>query len=280
MIGPGLRAVAYLWIQLAETSSIPADVQHRLELAVVGQNGSVRTTVEGASVPVSGEKPVVLDPPLRGGPWTAIYDPLLVGGHRTAIYTVDGRARIPGRFAIDWIRLPPGGSLQKGIPRPSDWNGLGAEVLAVADATVAAAMDDMPDNTDPPAADAPAITLANATGNYVALALADGRFAFYEHLQRGSVRVRTGDRVRRGEVIGRLGNSGSSSMGPHLHFHVSDANSPLGAEGLPFVFDRFEQLGAFESLDALVGGARWREDPAAGVRTLERPGANAVVRFR
>ena len=280
VIGPGLRAVAYLWIELAGASSLPAAVRHRLELDVVGQKGPVRTAVEGASVLVSGGKPLVLDPPLRGGPWTAIYDPQLVGGHRTAIYTVDGRARIPGRFAIDWIRLTPGGSLQKGTPRPPDWNGLGAEVLAVADATVAAAMDGMPDNTDPPAPDAPAITLANATGNYVALDLADGRFAFYEHLQQGSVRLRPGDRVRRGEVIGRLGNSGSSSMGPHLHFHVGDANSPLGAEGLPFVFTRFDQLGAFESLDALVGGARWREDAAAGVRTFERPGANAVVRFR
>lgn len=23
---------------------------------------------------------------------------------------------------------------------------------------------------------------------------------------------------------------------PHLHFHIADANSPLGAEGMPFVF--------------------------------------------
>jgi len=50
---------------------------------------------------------------LRGGPWIAIYDPLLSGGHRTAIYTLDSRAGIPGRFAIDWIRLPPGGAFEK-----------------------------------------------------------------------------------------------------------------------------------------------------------------------
>ena len=82
-------------------------------------------------------------------------------------------------------------------------------------------------------------------------------------------------------MIGRLGNSGSSSIGPHLHFHVSDANSPLGAEGLPFVFTRFARLGAFASIEELIGGHKWVANPDGqpSVRRLERPGANAVVRF-
>jgi hypothetical protein len=41
---------------------------------------------------------------------------------------------------------------------------------------------------------------------------------------------RPGDRVRRGELLGRLGNSGSST-GPHLHFQVMDRPSALAAEG-------------------------------------------------
>jgi murein DD-endopeptidase MepM/ murein hydrolase activator NlpD len=49
--------------------------------------------------------------------------------------------------------------------------------------------------------------------------------------------VKSGDRVRRGQVLGLLGNSGNST-GPHLHFQVS--SSPEGGNGLPFVFDSFE----------------------------------------
>jgi peptidase M23-like protein len=279
IVGSGVRTVAYLWIALPEGSVVPNAIAHTIDLDVLRPSGPVHVTVDGATSNISTEPVVALDPPLRGGPWVAIYAPLLKGGHRTAIYTVGGRARIPGRFAIDWIRLPAGGAMEPAAAsRPVDWNGYGAEVLAVADATVAAAVDDIADTS--PGTPAPA-GIENESGNYVALALGGGRFAFYEHLQHGSIAVKAGDRVRRGQVIGRLGNSGSSSIGPHLHFHVSDASEPVTAEGLPFVFARFEQLGAFRSIEALVSGERWLPHSGGGanVRTRERPAPNAVVRF-
>jgi Peptidase family M23 len=279
VVGPGMRAVAYLWIELADESKTPAALRHRIELDVLRETGPVRVLVEGGSTLLVSKAPVSLSPPLRGGPWTAIYDPLMLGGHRTALYALDGRARIPGRFAIDWIRLREGRAIDDEYAG-ADWNGLGAEVLAVADATVAAASDDIPDNSRS-AAWPGASQLENASGNYVALDLGRGRFAFYEHLMQGSVAVKAGDRVRTGQVIGRLGNSGSSSMGPHLHFHVSDANSLLGAEGLPFVFTRFDELGAFASIDALIGGEKWLPNHGnqASARRLERPRPNAVIQF-
>ena len=74
-------------------------------------NGEVlHTQVKSRAVPVTPMFASEIDAPLRGGPWIAIYDPLLKGGHRTAMYTVNGRARIPGRFAIDFIALPQGGA--------------------------------------------------------------------------------------------------------------------------------------------------------------------------
>lgn len=93
--------------------------------------------------------------------------------------------------------------------------------------------------------------------------------------------VKPGDRVRRGQVIGRLGISGSTSIGPHLHFHIGDAPSALGAEGLPFAFSGFEVLAEFVSIDAMRSGAQWVAAPAkrAGERRGERPSALAVVRF-
>jgi murein DD-endopeptidase len=110
----------------------------------------------------------------------------------------------------------------------------------------------------------------------VSLDLGGGRFAVYEHLKPGSVRVRLGDRVRRGEVVGQVGFTGDST-GPHLHLHVGDTAAPLAAEGRPFVFARFEVLGRYPEI-AAMGKTRWQAD-GAGVRQNERPGPNVLVDF-
>lgn len=161
----------------------------------------------------------------------------------------------------------------------SNWLGYGSEVLAVADATVAAAVDDLTES--PTISENGPVALENVSGNYVTLDLGGGRYAFYEHLKHGSITVKRGDRVRSGQVIGLLGNSGSSSSGPHLHFHIADASDELAAEGLPYVFRNFEVVGAYEGVETFRTGARW--DPpspaAAGKRSLELPGANSVVLF-
>ena len=168
VLGSGARAVVNFWIALPAVPR-PSSIRHALELEVLRPTGAVRSVVEDARSPVSSPTAVALGPPLRGGPWVAIYDPLLMGGHRTAIYTVDGRARIPGRFAIDFVAVPPGGALVRNpAVRPDNWNGFGSDVLAVADGTVAAAVDDTPDDTPKPVAP------EYASGNYVAIDLGDG----------------------------------------------------------------------------------------------------------
>jgi Peptidase family M23 len=72
-------------------------------------------------------------------------------------------------------------------------------------------------------------------GNHLVIDLGDGVYAALAHLQRGSVTVRPGQVVRRGEVVGRCGNSGNTSE-PHLHFQLMDHARPTVAAGLPFVF--------------------------------------------
>jgi murein DD-endopeptidase MepM/ murein hydrolase activator NlpD len=90
-----------------------------------------------------------------------------------------------------------------------------------------------------------AVEMSNETvaGNHVVLDLGAGRFAMYAHLRQGSVAVRPGDVVRRGQVLARLGNSGNSTE-PHLHFHVADGPSPVDASGRPFVLESFACAGA------------------------------------
>lgn len=272
-IAPMQWAVIYLEVPF-EGVDAPTSLMNRLSHVNLRTKANGQTTL---TVEVSRTTPVVLGPPLAGGPWAAIYNPSWERGHRRVYYTVDGCARLPGRYAIDFMKLDDAGRLTLGDQdRVSTWLGYGADVLAVADATVAATRDGMAEATLVSVNTKHAPT--DAAGNYIVLDLGNGRFAFYEHLKPGSVRVHVGDRVRRGDVIGALGYTGDST-GPHLHFHVGDAASPLGAEGVPYVFDAFELLGAFSSLDSF-GKVPWASaSPSEQHRKNELPSPSAVVRF-
>jgi hypothetical protein len=276
----GGRTIVFLWLTLEDGVATPSRLQHTIELDLLRPTGRVPTIVSDACV-VRNEQPVVLGAPLRGGPWVALYDPTMIGGHRTSLYTLDGHARIPARFAIDWVKLAEDATRARGDTSTlANWHGYGAEVLAVADGTVVEALDDIAESPTLSASEGP-LALENVSGNYVALDLGGGRYAFYEHLKPGSITVRRGARVRSGQVIGLLGNSGGSSSGPHLHFHVADSGNELAAEGLPYVFRNFDVVGAYDRIDTFETGQRWNPPPssAAGKRSMELPGANTVVIF-
>ena len=68
-------------------------------------------------------------------------------------------------------------------------------------------------------------------------------------MQPGSLRVHRGDRVKRGQVLGLVGNTGNS-LAPHLHFHVMDGPLPLASNGLPYEIDSFEVTGATGGTEA------------------------------
>ena len=276
-IDAGRSSVVYLELK-SDAGARPKTLEHRITFRS-GGDAQESTVIEGARISVGTEPPVVLAPPLRGGPWAAIHDPSWPRGHRRFIYAVDGEATIPGRHAIDWIRVDDEGRYARGKEDAVDnWLGHGADVLAVADGTVVAARDDVAESVS--IAEHPDHPLEDATGNYVAIGIGNGRVVFFEHLKPGSVRVRTGDSVRAGQVIGALGFTGHST-GPHLHFHLADRNSPLGAEGVPFVLDEFELLGRYPDFDRF-GEERWAplSDAIDQRRGDERPPPNSVVRFR
>jgi murein DD-endopeptidase len=224
MLPPGRRAVVYVWIPLA--GPVPTRIRHRI---TIGANA-----IEGAAVS-PGPPPIEIGPPLAGDNWRAANGPSAGSGHRRALIAVGGRAVIAQRFAIDFVKTGPTGSGTFTGDRLDNksYHAYGAEAFAVRDATVAATKDGLPENVPGPTSRAVPITSETIGGNYVVLDLGGGRFAFYAHLQPGSLRVKVGDRVKRGQVLGLVGNSGNSTE-PHLHFHVSDGASPLGSEGLPY----------------------------------------------
>jgi len=275
-LAPGQRGVLYLELALPAGAPLPRRLDHRIRYAPAGSEAAA--VVVGGDTPVAQAATLMLGPPVSGGPWIAIHHPDWPRGHRRVIYTVDGRARIPGRYAIDWVKLDAQGRSADGDPDlVANAYGYGAPVLAVADATVAAVRDDVTETAR--VSEHGKQALGDATGNYLALDLGDGRYAFYEHLKPGSVRVAPGQRVRRGEVVAALGFTGDST-GPHLHFHVADRASPLGAEGVAYEFQRFRVLGSYPDLSKL-GKAPWTP-PQAGQRLTrehERPAPNTIVEF-
>ena len=142
------------------------------------------------------------------------------------------------RHAYDFVGWRSGGTRRGSGARNADYWAWGRPVVAPADGVVVAARDGARDNR-------PQMELENRrnpAGNHVVLDLGNGEFALLAHLQRGSLRVRTGQRVRAGDLLGLCGNSGNSSE-PHLHFHVQ-ARAPLfsKARGLPLVFRGYGQM--------------------------------------
>ena len=183
------------------------------------------------------------------------------------------------RFAIDWIQMDTGDRVFDGdVSKLESYPYYGAEVHSVADGVVVNVYDEADEQT--PGA-IKGITTENIGGNMLAIDIGGGAYAFYAHMQRGSLKVKLGDRVKAGDVIGLLGNTGNTT-GPHLHFHLMDGPSPLDANGLPFVFTRFSSPGVAEvTEDTFEKGSPVRIDASrlAGDHRDQLPLNNQVVDF-
>jgi murein DD-endopeptidase len=271
IIGPGKRAVIFLWIELGADQRTPVSLRHRM-VFVAGVpsegNAPTETTLEDFPVAVSQDAVPVLTPPFAGGVWAAGDGPSNDSGHRRSIFAIDGHIYSPERFAIDWVKVGANGDSHDGTARNENWWGYGEPILAVADGEVTQIVDGIAENT--PRVLPKPVTLDNIAGNYVIVRIAANRYVTFAHLQPGSIKVRVHDHVRRGDVLARLGNSGNST-GPHLHFQLTDGNSVLQSEGVPFVFEKFTYLGP---------GSEYEVDKHPSVpREHSIPGNNDVVEF-
>jgi len=210
--------------------TIPADAPSR---SVIGSTVSASPVLRTDPRP-----PTVISAPLSGAGWVNVNgccnDP--TSPHRETLLASDGDWVTPELFAIDWIREVDGRFYSGDGTQNTDWVGFGEPIHAVADGTVVLTRDGLPDI--PPMTKNPGLrTPEDYAGNNVIVAIGQGRYAVFDHLVRGSVRVRRGQRVRAGQVVGKLGNSGNTD-GPHLHFGIEARPDSL-AQGLPFEIDDF-----------------------------------------
>lgn len=228
---------------------------------------------------------ITIGPPLAGKGWVAFNGCCAPGGaHRETGLPVNGRVFFAQRFAIDWMRLDDRSRIVHGDPsNVHDYADYGADVLAVADGVVVQTLDTLNDQTPPESPDPSTITLDNVGGNYIILDIGNGIYAFYAHLQKGSILVAPGARVKRGQVLAKLGNSGNTSA-PHLHFHLMDRPSMLASSGVPYVIDTFSVAGHISGAkfgDNSVLTGSWGEGllPKASQRHDEFPMDLTVVDF-
>jgi len=231
----GQFGVAFLHLALDAGSPLPAALTHRVtgHFEQIGRDYSM--TIGPTEVVVL--PPVVLGRPLAGAGYLAGDGCCDTIRHVRALLPLDGRFVLAQRFAIDWERADAAGRLVVGDTRlVENYRIFGQPVLAVADGTVVASRNDLPEQV--PGALPAGLPIAEADGNFVVLDIGGGAFVLFAHMQPRSVTVVAGDRVRQGDVLGKVGNSGNSQA-PHLHLHVMDGPAPLLSNGLPYVFEDF-----------------------------------------
>lgn len=226
-------------------------VPQRLSVARVNAHLEFSTPVEDApprtldlTASISTRTAPVVGMPLAGRifVWDG-HDEL--GHHRRWDYSIPflkqlGFSSNGMRYSYDFVLVDESNDMSKVDARNNeDWRSFGVRVRAVEAGTVVSVVSNHPDDGsfDPQAS----LKDINALlGNYVVLDHGNGVFSAYAHLKQESALVRAGDRVKRGQPIAAVGNSGSSNF-PHLHFQLM--NGPdMHAEGVPALFRDFERL--------------------------------------
>ncbi|MEJ2861774.1 M23 family metallopeptidase [Actinomycetospora flava] len=238
----GQHGMLFVHVALPPGTPAPPSLTHRLVARVGGQavteESVAPTTVDARRLPV-------LAPPLAGEGYLAADGCCDAVRHTRAALPVNGSPVLAQRYAIDYERVGPDGRIYAG-PKEDlrSYRIYGNEVFAVAEGTVVTALDGQPEQVPGTYPEDIPITLAD--GNYVLLDVGNDFFVTFAHLQTGSVRVRPGDRVRAGDVLGLVGNTGNS-VAPHLHLHVTDGPSSIASQGLPYLVDEFTLTGRVAS---------------------------------
>lgn len=119
------------------------------------------------------------------------------------------------RYALDIVQMKDGASYQGDAKDNANYYAFGQPLYAAADGTVVEIKNDIEDNVPG------VMNPEEPAGNYVVIDHGNKEYSITGHIKKGSVAVKKGDKIKQGDHIGDLGNSGNSSEA-HLHFQVSD----------------------------------------------------------
>lgn len=128
------------------------------------------------------------------------------------------------KYAYDFIITDDEGLSHSGNgSRNEDYYAYDKQIFAAADGEVVEVIDGVLEN------DPGKMNPFNATGNSVVIKVADSEYITYAHFKTYSIKVKPGEKVKKGQLIGFCGNSGNSSE-PHLHFQMQ--TTPIMANGI------------------------------------------------
>jgi len=239
LLPPGASGVLYVFLDFPGTKA-----SRRLASSMVvepeGEPQNVqRIVLDDLTVQSSGA--ALINEPFAGDRWLAVNGPSNTSLHRRAVIILNGSPRIPERYAIDFIKLGDDGSSYSGDEhKNASYHAYNTPILAVADGTVVAAVDGFHENAPHTNKIAVPLTLTSLPGNNVIENIGGGLYVGYAHLIPGSLTVKPGHHVHRGQVLGRLGNSGNSTE-PHLHIQGCNGPSFMVCEGVPMEFTRMRR---------------------------------------
>ena len=239
--------VLFLHVAVPTLAAVPAAITHEVDLTVdPGGQNEEQITEKVAFSPVKNDPAVVLGPPLRGRNYIAGDSCCDTVRHVRALLPLNGRFWLAQRFAIDWEQIDDENRIFVGDRNDvRSYHIYGKPVLAVADGKAVVVRDGIPNQVPN---DPKPVSIADADGNHVLQDIGNGAYVLYAHMKPGSVRarVRQGAWLRKGQVIGLVGNTGNTTE-PHLHLHVVSRASTLVANGIPYVFEQFRTTG-FDAL--------------------------------
>jgi Peptidase family M23 len=243
------HALLFLNVILAPDTAIPRELSHRVAILASAAPPDRQTISEtGGAISVDRQPVVQIGPPLRGAGYISADSCCDATRHTRAAMPINGRVWIAQRYAVDWEQLNAAGSIYSGPQQKLESYAIfGQPALAVADSVVTSVIDGQPEQT--PGKFPTNIPLADADGNCVILDLGGHRYALYAHLQPGSIKVRRGEHVKLGQVLGLVGDSGNSIV-PHLHFQVTGGPSSMASNGLPYEIKDFQITGKVPGTEA------------------------------
>jgi len=210
-----------------------------VEITAVARREDGETVQEQIRIPVEfPEAKTDLHFPLRGA-WWLIQGNDWSDRHKEEVFSQT--------YALDFVKLGADNQFfhddGSKLENHYSWD---QPVYATAGGKVAYVCYDMPDLPPGVAAD-PAMFRGDPRrflGNAVAISHGNGEFSYYGHLQQLSTKVNEGELIKRGTLIGKVGNSGMSA-GPHLHFQLMEGPNLFIDQGLPVKFSHFWAGGQF-----------------------------------
>jgi hypothetical protein len=242
VVARGTVSLLFLNVTLPVGTEIPKQLSHRIKARYsAAPAGHQEMSESGGTTTPDRQRVVQISAPLRGDGYISGDSCCDSTRHMRAAMPINGRVYVAQRYAVDWEQLDAGNRIYSGQrEKLESYTIFGKPVYAVADGVVAVVVTGLPEQT--PGKYPTNISIEEADGNAIIEDIGDHHFACYAHMQSASIHLKRGDKVKRGQVIGLVGNSGNS-VAPHLHFHVMNSELSLASNGLPYEIDAFKVMG-------------------------------------